>query len=48
VHLAVIKGHIDILESLLMHKADVNVKDGNGNTCLHLAMILSKANASKA
>jgi ankyrin repeat protein len=36
-HLAVAKDHKDIAELLLANKADVNARDNNGVTPLHLA-----------
>lgn len=37
--LAVSQGHTALIELLVQFKADVNVHDEDGDTCLHLALM---------
>jgi len=38
-NLAVIKGHLSVVEYLIVQKADINAKSRNGETSLHFAVL---------
>lgn len=37
--LAVSQGHVAVIELLVKEKANINVQDEDGDTCLHLALM---------
>ncbi len=47
-HDAALKGHIDVIELLLAHGADINSKNAQGGTALHDAALAGQAEAVEA